>query len=99
MAGTALSADEAQALQNEMIAAGQDSIDRTAAAIGRTDVTTRVLTGDPGRALCALADELGATTMVIGSRGHGGLQRAVLGSVSDHVVRHAPCPVLVSHAR
>jgi nucleotide-binding universal stress UspA family protein len=33
--------------------------------------------------------------MVVGTRGRGGLRRAVLGSVSDHVVRNAPCPVVV----
>jgi nucleotide-binding universal stress UspA family protein len=31
----------------------------------------------------------------MGSRGHGGIRRALLGSVSDPVVRHAHCPVLV----
>jgi nucleotide-binding universal stress UspA family protein len=31
---------------------------------------------------------------VLGTRGHGGLRRAVLGSVSDHVVRNCPCPVI-----
>ncbi len=54
--------------------------------------------GDPGRALCDLAAERGATVIVAGSRGRGGLKRAVLGSVSDHLVRNAPCPVLVSGA-
>jgi nucleotide-binding universal stress UspA family protein len=32
---------------------------------------------------------------VVGTSGHGGLRRAVMGSTSDHVIRHAPCPVLV----
>jgi nucleotide-binding universal stress UspA family protein len=32
---------------------------------------------------------------VMGSRGHGGVRRALMGSVSDSVVRHAHCPVLV----
>ena len=54
--------------------------------------------GDPGRALCDLAAERGATVIVAGSRGRGGLKRAVLGSVSDHLVRNAPCPVLVLRA-
>jgi nucleotide-binding universal stress UspA family protein len=31
----------------------------------------------------------------MGSRGLGGVRRALMGSVSDSVVRHAPCPVLV----
>ena len=53
------------------------------------------ITGNPGPAICAYADEVDATTIVIGSRGHGGLKRAVLGSVSDHVVRHSPCAVLI----
>jgi len=33
---------------------------------------------------------------VVGSRGRGGLKRAVLGSVSDHLVRNAPCTVVVT---
>jgi len=35
---------------------------------------------------------------VLGTRGRGGLRRAVLGSVSDHVVRNAPCPVVTRTA-
>ena len=54
--------------------------------------------GEPGRALCDLAAERGATVIVAGTRGRGGLRRAVLGSVSDHLVRQAPCPVLLSSA-
>lgn len=56
----------------------------------------KVLRGDPAASICMLADEVGAGAVVIGSRGHGGLKRAVLGSVSDHVVRNAPCSVIVT---
>jgi nucleotide-binding universal stress UspA family protein len=42
-----------------------------------------------------VAKDIGAGLIVIGSRGLGGLKRAVIGSVSDSVIRHAPCPVLV----
>lgn len=42
-----------------------------------------------------LAEEMGAGLIVIGSRGLGGIRRALMGSVSDSVVRHAHCPVLV----
>ena len=46
-------------------------------------------------AIVHLAEEIGADLIVIGSRGFGGLKRALLGNVADSVVRHAHCPVLV----
>jgi nucleotide-binding universal stress UspA family protein len=42
-----------------------------------------------------LAEELGAGLIVMGSRGLGGIRRALMGSVSEKVVRHAHCPVMV----
>jgi len=45
--------------------------------------------------IVAVAEEIGAGSIVIGSRGLGGIRRALMGSVSDSVVRHAHCPVLV----
>ncbi len=42
-----------------------------------------------------VAEEVGAGLIVMGSRGLGGVRRALIGSVSDAVVRHAHCPVLV----
>ncbi len=55
-----------------------------------------MLRGDPAAMLCQLAATLPARAIVIGSRGHGAIKRAFLGSVSDHVVRNAPCPVVVT---
>jgi nucleotide-binding universal stress UspA family protein len=46
-------------------------------------------------AIVHLAEEINAGLIVIGSRGYGGLKRALLGNVADSVVRHAHCPVLV----
>jgi nucleotide-binding universal stress UspA family protein len=37
--------------------------------------------------------------VVLGTHGRSGLRRAVMGSTSDHVVRHAVCPVLVQQAQ
>jgi nucleotide-binding universal stress UspA family protein len=45
--------------------------------------------------IVALAEDLGVGLVVVGSRGQGGIRRALMGSVSDAVVRHAHCPVLV----
>ena len=45
--------------------------------------------------IVALAKELGADLIIMGCRGHRGIRRAIEGSISDAVIRHAPCPVLV----
>jgi nucleotide-binding universal stress UspA family protein len=71
-------------------------VEATARALGLDGAESAVLEGSPGPALCELATSLPASVIVIGTRGQGGLRRAVLGSVSDHVVRNAPCPVVVS---
>jgi nucleotide-binding universal stress UspA family protein len=52
--------------------------------------------GRPEQEIVALAEELGAGLIVMGGRGLGGMKRALMGSVSDSVVRHAHCPVLVA---
>src|ERR671915_630707 len=51
--------------------------------------------GRPAQQIVELAEELGIGLIAIGSRGLGGMRRALMGSVSDSVVRHAHCPVLV----
>lgn len=51
--------------------------------------------GRPDAEIVRLADEIGAGLIVVGSRGLGGVRRALLGSTSASVVRHASCPVLV----
>lgn len=60
-------------------------IDAHAAAVQGPTVATVV----------ARAQEVGADVIVIGSHGHGRLYRALLGSVSEGILRHAPCPVLI----
>src|SRR5688572_25406283 len=45
--------------------------------------------------IVALAKELGADLIIMGCRGHRGIRRAIEGSISDAVIRRAPCPVLV----
>ena len=42
-----------------------------------------------------LGEKIGAGLIVMGSRGRGGVRRALVGSVADSVIRHAHCPVLV----
>jgi nucleotide-binding universal stress UspA family protein len=51
--------------------------------------------GRPAHEIVRLAEELDAGLIVVGSKGRGGLKRALMGNVSDSVVRHAHCPVMV----
>jgi len=57
------------------------------------DVRTQVTEGSPARVLLDAAE--GADLLVVGSRGHGGFAEALLGSVGQHCVHHARCPVVV----
>jgi nucleotide-binding universal stress UspA family protein len=62
---------------------------------GQADgVTCRTVAGLPGRALVSTAREAGAQLIVLAARGDAAVAR-VLGAVSQHVLRNAPCPVLV----
>jgi nucleotide-binding universal stress UspA family protein len=56
-------------------------------------VRSRVAQGNPAAVLIRAARD--AELLVVGSRGHGGFVGALLGSVGQHCVHHAPCPVVV----
>ena len=56
---------------------------------------THLRGGDPDKEILRLAEALDVGVIVIGSRGLGAVSRALMGSVSDSVVRHAHCPVFV----
>ncbi len=60
-------------------------------------VRAQVTEGNPARVLLSAAE--GADLLVVGSRGHGGFAEALLGSVGQHCVHHARCPVVIIRSR
>jgi nucleotide-binding universal stress UspA family protein len=76
-------------------------LSRAAEALGPEigHVERSVVVGHPAGEILRAADEDGVDLVVVGARGLGPLGRLVLGSVSDRVVHHAPCPVLVVKAK
>lgn len=60
------------------------------------EVSSRVVDGEPGPALLGAAEALAPDLIVVGSHGRTGVRRAILGSVSEQVLRDAPCPVFVA---
>jgi universal stress protein A len=68
--------------------------------LGANEVATRVLTGAPWDQIVAAArDDSAIDLIVMGTHGRTGLKHALLGSVAEKTVRHAPCPVLVVRSR
>ena len=63
------------------------------------DVSFLIWTGDPGDQIVAAAEAERVDMVLVGSHGRGAVGRLFLGSVSEHVVRNAPCPVLVVRPR
>jgi nucleotide-binding universal stress UspA family protein len=61
----------------------------------KIDIETRTVSGQPKVAIVEEAQNWGADLIVVGSQGRGFWSRMLLGSVSDAIVNHAPCNVLV----
>ena len=59
------------------------------------EISKRLANGRPADKIIEIAKEDGVDLIVIGSRGLGGIKEFLLGSVSDRVADHAPCPVLI----
>lgn len=55
--------------------------------------------GEPGKALLAYAEEVGASVVVVGPRGRGRVEKMFLGSTAEEVVKSATCDVLVVKSR
>jgi len=68
---------------------------RSGANLEAPRIETLVRSGDPATELIQAADEHSAGLIIVGSRGLSGIERFLLGSVSERVLRHAHCSVLI----
>ena len=62
---------------------------------GQFVISTEILEGSPRQAIVEEAERWEADMIVVGSHGYGRLERFLLGSVSQAIVTHAPCSVLI----
>jgi nucleotide-binding universal stress UspA family protein len=94
--GPAISYEQADKDWAKATTEGQSALDRTAAMLP-PDVEVRLVPDDraPGAAIVRVASEMNPDVLVIGSSSKGWLRRLFEGSVSDYVVHHAPCPVML----
>jgi nucleotide-binding universal stress UspA family protein len=77
--------------------AAQESVEFIRARVpdASIEITTKVELGIPQQVIVEAAGRWGADLVVVGSHGYGFWGRLALGSVSDAVVHHSPCSVLV----
>jgi nucleotide-binding universal stress UspA family protein len=75
----------------------QEILQKAVEAIGDvpSEIHTELLEGNPAEAIIAIAQTRQSDLIVLGSRGLGQLAGLLLGSTSQKVVSHAPCPVLI----
>ncbi|HTX85356.1 MAG TPA: universal stress protein [Streptosporangiaceae bacterium] len=70
-----------------------DAIREVGSSAGHAEIHSKVVEGNAAQVL--VDESAGAELLVVGSRGHGGFVEALLGSVGQHCVHHAKCPVVV----
>lgn len=73
----------------------QESLERYLAEHDFDGMRAHAITGDPGMTICEYANQVSADVVVIASHGYHGLNRLILGSTAERVVRHCDAPVLV----
>jgi nucleotide-binding universal stress UspA family protein len=93
--GPVLTQDEADDWAADSAKAGREALARTKRVVHEPVTTSIVKDDDPGAALVDLATDQNAAVLVIGASDKNLLHRVMEGSVMRHLVKHAPCPVLV----
>ncbi len=85
------------ALEREMRTGAQKELDSLLEEARAAGLTAEALIqeGSPAKVIADVARDLVADLLVISTHGYTGLKHVLMGSIAEHVVRYAPCPVLV----
>ena len=83
--------------QEDAFAVLSEALTEVCAIDPDVQICPRVVQGRAGQVLVDAAE--GADLLVVGSRGHGGLTEALLGSVGQYCVHRAPCPVVIMRGK
>ena len=89
--GTSPDSEEHQEQARRLLEEQVDEIESAGGTVSKAHLRM----GRPDEEIVVLGEEIGAGLIATGSRGLGGMRRALMGSASDSIVRHAHCPVLV----
>jgi universal stress protein A len=97
----ALEIPERSTIEHSIEAAAWEQLQRllTPGEQARVKIEFWIEWGRPVDEITRYATEHAIDLISMGTHGRGGIERLVLGSVAEHVVRHAPCPVLTVHSR
>ena len=96
-----VSADYMQEVRDALVKQTEESVEEAKELLREkfpdadVEITTEVVVGNPPRAIVEEAANWGADLIVVGSHGYGFWGRVVIGSVSQAVINHAPCSILV----
>ena len=91
--GVLTSGNETEAEQREYGRKAIQPLEEMADVHG-LETTTELREGDPSQEILACADEIGADVVVMGTHGRSGIERRIIGSVAERIVRHAEPSVL-----
>jgi nucleotide-binding universal stress UspA family protein len=79
----------------ELQRAAQDYLDKTRQYLGGEDIQTVVKDGDSGQAIIDAAKELDVDVIVMGSHSRRGLEKILMGSVAEKVLRNSSLPLFI----
>lgn len=92
-----LGAIDFSALEREMRGGAQKELETLLGETRATGIGVESLIreGSPAKVIAEVAAELAIDLLIVSTHGYTGLKHVLMGSIAEHVVRYAPCPVLV----